>query len=360
MKSLSVFGLNFDPFEHLDSTKDVHLQEYLIIPEAAKIALSDQPVAICAQPGGGKSALRIYTANFYRDSRGVRFAVTYIPESYSSDPRLHFEGIMRALARAVFMYLVSYPDLFFVLGAEIRQKVKRLLMGLPYGLPFNLDGLLAAEFITEIEQLLGVSALSGLQKLDKSHRQLAQELARESSRPEPLRLEESFELLRDAFGAKSIHILVDGLDGFVETRSWHALIAWIRPLLEVLNDWDRYNIYLKFFLPMDISETPALRAIRSLRTATLEWDDNLLASLVRRRIFVASGGNFDSLDALSAPDIRNVELTLVRQLEGRDKLPRQIIRRSKDLLQTLMTSGKKLITSDDLISIGEEAYVAIL
>lgn len=267
---------------------------------------------------------------------------------------------MRALARAVFMYLISYPDLFFVLDADVRQKVKHLLMGLPYGLPFNLDGLLAAEFITEIEQLLGVSALSGLQKLDKSHRQLAQELAKETSRPEPLHLEESFELLRDAFGAKSIHILVDGLDGFVETRSSHALIAWIQPLLDILDDWGRHNIYLKLFLPMHISEAPALRSVHALRTTTLEWDDNLLANLIRRRVFVASGGNFDSLDALSAPDIRNVELMLVRQLEGRDKLPRQIIRRSEDLLQTLITSGNKMITSDDLISTGEEAYVTIL
>lgn len=359
VRGLSAFGFAFDPFEHLDSTKDAHLQEYLVIPKAVEIALSDQPVAIFAQPGGGKSALRIYASNFYKDSRGVRFPVTYVPETYSTETNFHFEGMNRSLARAAFMYLVSYPDLFFALSSDNKQKLKRLLLEIPFGLDFNLHALSESRFVSDLEQALGVPAFSGIPRLDRTHRQLARELEKESS-SKPLSLENCFELINNAFGAKSIHILVDGLDGFMETRSVQALTTWIEPLLNILDRWDQENNYLKFFLPMDISDAPALVNLSTVRSAALTWDDNLLGEVVRRRVFVASSGRFDSLDAISAPDVHNVELTLVRQLERKEKLPRQAIIKSRSLLRALIVSGKSEISSKHLFSIGEPSYAKVL
>lgn len=360
MNRLFNLGFRFDPFEHLDSTKDVHLQEYLVIPKTVEIALSDQPVAILAQPGGGKSALRIYTSNFYKDSRGVRFPITYTPETYSIEPNFHFEGIKRFLARAVFMYLVSYPELFFVYPSNHRQTIKRILLDLPFGLDFNLHALTESRFISDIEQTLDVPAFSNLPRLDQAHQQLAHELEKESAVSRSLTIEDSFDLLIDVYGAKSIHILVDGLDGFIETRTVQALMTWIEPLLNVLEEWEKKNIYLKFFLPMDISDAPALSNLQSLRAAALIWDDNLLAEVVRRRVFVASGGNFESLDAVSAPDLRNVELTLIRQLGEKEKLPRQAILKSRKLLQAFIKSNKELISSEDIFSTREPSYVTAL
>lgn len=360
MNSLSNLGFKFDPFEHLDSTKDAHLQEYLVIPKAVEIALSDQSVAIFAKPGGGKSALRIYTSNFYKDSRGVRFPITHVPETYSTDINFHFDGIKRALARATFMYLVSYPDLFFVFPLKYRQLIKRLLLDLPFSLDFNLHALAEAQFVSEIEQVLGVPAFSSLFRLDLSHLKLARKLEKESAVSKPLTPEDCFHLLTDAFGAKSIQILVDGLDGFIETQSTQALIAWIEPLLNVLEKWENKNVYLKFFLPMDISDAPKLENVRLLRAAALTWDDNLLAEVVRRRVFVASGGNFESLDAVSAPDVRNVELTLARQLSEKEKLPRQIILKSRKLIQTIIKFDKEEISAEDLFSKREPSYVSAI
>jgi hypothetical protein len=359
-RGLSAFGFAFDPFEHLDSTIDPHLQEYLVIPKAVEIVLSDQPVAIFAQPGGGKSALRLYTANIYKDSRGVKFPVTYIPDTYSTQPDLHEEGIRRSLARAVFMYLVSYPDLFLVLSSRDRRTIKSILLDLPFGFDFNLSALKESRFLLHLEQALGVPAFSGIPKLDQAHQQLFLALTQTSPLSTSLTLDEFLDSISEAFGTKSIHILVDGLDGFVETRPSHALIEWIEPLLTVLNEWDKKNIYLKFFLPMDISDVPALAGLQALRAAALTWDNNLLAELVRRRVFVASGGNFDSLDAISAPDVRNVELTLARQLREAEKLPRQIILKSRKLLQTIIGSSKEWISSEDLFSAGEPEHVTFL
>lgn len=357
---LSAFGFAFDPFEHLDSTKDAHLQEYLVIPKAAEVALSDQPVAIFAQPGGGKSALRIYTANFYMDSRGVKFPITYVPETYSVESNFHFTGIKRSLARAVFMYLVSYPDLFFVLSTKNRQAIKSILIDLPFGLDFNLLALTESRFISDLEQALGTSTLSGISRLDRAHQQLARDLEKESFPTISLTLEECFESIKDAFGTKSIHILVDGLDGFAETRSLHTLITWIEPLLNVLDEWDKKNVYLKLFLPIDIPDAPPLANLNNQRTAALAWDNNLLAEIIRRRVFVASRGNFDTLDAISTPDLRNVELTLVQQLGEKEKLPRQVILKNRRLLQSIITTNKELISRNDLIFSGEPSYAAIV
>ena len=109
MTSYQDFGLKFNPFMGLDSTKDAHLQEYLVIPKTVEIAWGDAPVAILAQPGGGKSALRSYTEMTYRGTRGVKLPVTYVPNTYSKEPDSHFVALRQSLARSVLIYLISYP-----------------------------------------------------------------------------------------------------------------------------------------------------------------------------------------------------------------------------------------------------------
>lgn len=354
---LAGFGFTFDPFEYLDSTQDAHLQAYMVIPKAVEIVLSDQPVAIFAQPGGGKSALRIYTETILNDSRGFKFPLTYTPDDYSTDSSYHFGGIRRSLARALFMYLVSYPDLFFDLLSTDKQKINNILLDIPYGLDYNLQALMGSRFVSDLEQILGIRAFSGISGLEQVHMKLAKALQMETPTPEVLTLDECFDTLRHAFKVKSMHVLVDGLDGFIETRSSQALLTWIEPLLSVLEEWDKRNIYLKLFLPMEISEAPLLTDRKVLRAAALTWDDNLLAEVIRRRVFVASGGDFDSLDAISAPDVRNIELILARQLGEKEKLPRQIILKTGHLLKIFIESNKEWISSENLLFNNEVSYV---
>lgn len=357
-RGLPDLGFAFDPFEHLDSARDVHLQSYMVIPRAVESALAEQPLAVFAQPGGGKSALRIYASNFYRDSRGVRFPITYVPDGYSADPGAHFSGIETSLARAVLIYLVSYPDLFSSYDTATRREIKRILQILPFGLDFNLGLMQSARFITDLEQTLGVSAFSGLKEMGMSHRDLGRELqalkAGAAARPS---LGEQFDLLNTAFGAKSIHLLVDGLDGFMETSSAPALLKWIEPLFEALQNWEAKNIHLKVFLPMDIADAPSVARFGALRTATLAWDDHLLAEIIRKRVFAASSGVFDTLDAISAPDVRGSELTLARQLPGDRKLPRHIIMKCKKIIDQI--PGQGWITNE-LLNAKEAAHDGIL
>jgi len=355
LRGFSAFGFAFDPFKQLDSTKDAHLQEYLVIPGTAEGVLSDQPVSVFAKPGGGKSALRTYAFNFYKDSRGVRFPLIYIPQTYSNEPDLHFLNLQRSLASAVFMYWSSYPDFFFGLSQTHKRKIKSLLLDIPFGLEFALQILSDARLMSEVEYGLGAPAMSGIRFVGQAHRELASELRAVSAFSSPLPLEDSFEILYEVIRAKSIHIMIDGLDGFIETRTSQGVIDWIVPLLKIVDLWQKRNIYLKFFLPMDVPE--AISLPQDFRVVELNWDDNLLGQVIRRRVFVASGGQFDSLDAISAPEIRNVELILARQLAQNQKLPRQMILKCGRLLQSVVDSRQQEITSEHLNMAEEASHV---
>ena len=346
---LHQYVFQFDPFTHLDSTKDARLYEYLVIPKTVEIAWGDEPAAILAQPGGGKSALRAYTEQVYRGTRGVKLPITYIPENYSEENQFHLWGLQRAFARALLIYLVSYPDVFLQLPPERQSRTKSLLSFLPYDFDFLLSVLEGTDFVGEMEQLLGVNALSGIQKIGEAHQFMTRQLrtipAASFSSP-------GVEILlthaREIFEIDAFHILVDGLDGFSETTQPASLIRWLVPLLEFAEAWKRKKVYLKFFLPVSMAEFPEIARHRGIRTATLNWDDGLLAEVIRRRLYVATRGAFDSLDAISAPDLRNVELHLARQLNAEQKLPRQIILKTRRLLERAQQNTDGVIHYEDV------------
>jgi hypothetical protein len=347
------FGLRYDPFEELDGSKDKRLQNYYVVPDAADLVWGDTPVLVFALPGGGKSALRVYTENIYRDSRGARFPVTYLPENYDTSPDFHLNGLKGAFARAILVYLFSYPDIFNVLPTSTRRELVSVFRYLPQSMEFILSMLQPGEAISTIEETLGMSALSGLSEFGDAHKVMAgliEDALKNQVRGE-LSIEQIASLIKDSLGAKSIHVLIDGLDGFSETTSSVQLLAWVQPLLERVDVWQKQDIYLKVFLPMDISDTFPVKTGVSLQRVRLGWDDALLAELVRRRVMAASGGIYDSLDAISAPDLHDVELEIARQLPLEKKLPRQMILRTKKILSKAAKNADNLIHSEDLFQL---------
>jgi len=326
------FGFQFDPFCHLDSTKDARLHEYLVIPKTVEIAWGDAPVAIFAQPGGGKSALRSYTEKVFRGTRGVKLPITYVPATYSPDPEFHFRALRQSLAGSIFIYLISYPDLFLQFSSQRQAQTLQLLTYLPYRLDTTLDIIANTQSIEEIEQFLGVRAISGIEKPGRAHQELVRILRNSQTRKtKDADIATLLTQAQEIFEIKSFHILVDGLDGFIETTDETALFTWIAPLLDRAESWSQEQIYLKFFLPTLLSAFP--ENLTGIQTATLKWDDGLLAEVIRRRLYVASGGAFDSLDAIATPELRNVEFHLARQLPAEQKLPRKIILKARHLLE---------------------------
>jgi hypothetical protein len=343
------FGLQFDPFAHLDSTKDARLYEYLVIPKMVEVVWDDAPVAIFAQPGGGKSALRTYIEKAYRRTRGVKLPVTYIPSIYSSHPNFHDDGLKQALARSIFIYIISYPELFLQFSQAQQEKTIQLFTHLPFDLNFLLDVSQSATSIAEIEQFLGIGAISGIQKPGQAHYEMIELIRNHRTRSTTdVTICQLFEQARDIFEIKSFHVLVDGLDGFIETTPRETLIAWVEPLLALADVLIKQNIYLKLFIPLTLADFPETHPISSLQTAVLEWDADLLAEVIQRRLYIASGGAFNSLDALSIPGLRNVEFHLAQQLDFENKLPRQIIKAVRFLLERASQNPDHYIHYNDV------------
>jgi hypothetical protein len=197
--------------------------------------------------------------------------------------------------------------------------------------------------IEQMETLMGMNALSGIKNFDRAHLLLADNLLEADHHNQTPDLETCLRLVKDLLGARSIHILLDGLDGFAETMDSAVLIEWISPLMKKVDTWARQNIYLKFFLPMNSSALADDRKPRALRTEILSWDDDLLAALIRRRIYIASNGNLGSLDAISAPGLNDVELKIAHGLKEEEKLPRQMILRTRDTLLEALKTPQGLI-----------------
>ncbi len=351
------WGLLFDPFAHLDATRDAYLFKYLVIPKVVEIAWEEAPIAILSQPGAGKSALRLYTEMVYGGTRGVKLAVPYIPDTFDPAPDFHFLYLRGALARAIANYILSYPDLFLQFTTEKQEEIRSFLSYLPFDLNFFLDVAQHSDSLSELETWLGIRAISGIDRIGKAHQEMFKILRQLSVRHAAQDLPELFAQVRDVFAIKSIHILLDGADGFVETTDEHKLLQWIMPLLERAKDWGERQIFFKFFLPLDLCDHSETFARAGVQTAALTWDDSLLAEVIRRRLYVASGGAFDSLDALSTPDLRNVELRLARQIPASHKTPRRIIRKTTELLARASQNADGCIHAWD-IEVEEEKYVA--
>lgn len=326
------FGLRFDPFAHLDSTWDEKLHEYLLIPKEVESLWDDAHIAILAEPGSGKSALRRYAEKVYRYTRGAKLPITYVPTTYDLSPNFHVDGLRQALSRAVFIYLISYPDIFLRFSAAKKKRSIQLLADLPYDLDFLLGMGQATRTISEMEQLLGVGAISRIYEIGDSHRQMFAQISNLSQNKQAdisnKSISDLFGLTRDLFEIRSFQILIDGLDGFSETISAPNLLHWIEPLMKLAADGDDKEIYYKFFLPFHLTDLSE----RGIKTVSLKWNNGLLADVIRQRLYVASDGAFDTLDAISAPGVRNADLRLAQQLGETEKRPREIIKLARKLL----------------------------
>lgn len=342
------WGLLFNPFEHLDSTRDKNLFKYLVIPKAVEIAWEDAPIAILSQPGAGKSALRLYTEMVYGGTRGVKLAVTYIPDTFDLSPEFHFLALRGALARAVANYIISYPDVFLQFTQKKQNEVKAILAHLPFDLDFFLEIAQHSISLSELEDSLGVRSISGIDRIGKAHVEAFKILHHLRADKVEHNLTDLFAQVCDIFAIKSVHILMDGADGFIETTNNQALVEWMAPLLDIAEHWGKQHIFIKFFLPLDLSYYLTSFSRAGVQAATLVWDDSLLAEVIRRRLYVASGGGFDSLDALSTPDLRNVELRLAQQIPATHKTPRRIIRKTVDLLARASQNADGCIHAQDM------------
>ncbi len=355
--------------EALDASADAQLPEYLVAHDTFEAIWRDEVSFLFAPAGGGKSAFRARLAQACRAGEGGRrvFPIVYmLPESVvlaGESERLdaHLREIRRAAASELFLHLAHRPYEFLDLDDAAKQTVRRLL---EQSLPQPLDHLL--EQLGPYGGLNPEARLRALaepydpgavwlnppseESLAKFRTAVAETpLSKPAEAPRDS-LEPWLNLLLSTLHFEAVYLLVDGVDAYPETISnpGYAL-ALIKPLLDQAGRWRERRLFVKAFLPIETKSAiqqayPLLTSRKN--TVIIRWTRSLLAELLRRRVAAATGTEPASLDMISEPGFRGVDLRVVNAVEP---LPREVLAFTSRMLHEMQqrTGGTGRLSRED-------------
>lgn len=337
-------GLRFDPFTHLDAGADPKLSAYLVDHEAFPLLWGNWPSFLFAPNGGGKTAFRVRLARACRvgqDNRRVLAVIFRPPRPQESTESLeensYFEALLSAMATALLLELAYRPDRFLRLNTasqrEIRFFLERNLSG---PLDYYLEQLEDAESLEPLTRTFDPTA-KGLpgqplpESISSFCERMYQTQAEGNLSSHPLtQIEQAIDLLKRSLDYEAIYVLTDGVDAYVQDPS--IAMQLLEPLLTRTRAWEKSGFFIKYFLTEEL--LPRIReAHKPLLTSPskvtiIEWNVDSLAKVVRERLRVASEGMFDSLTAISRPDVPGqIERHLAEAIFP--SIPREIIRLSQ-------------------------------
>jgi hypothetical protein len=330
---LALVGLGAtNPFEHLDASADPDLSKYLVKHEVFNVIWDDSPSMLFAPAGGGKSAFRVrltYACRVEEDERRV-FPIPYLaPEPTALSLNDHLDDILKSAAQELLLALVYRPVRFEALNEAEQQSVRRVLDQSAPGLLHH--------YLPQVERAGGLSPLV---------ESFAPAAARLPAPPNPYdvkalcakleriqapssipstsrRFQDMLNLLLTVLDFNAVYLLVDGVDAFMETVSTpRQAVPILKPLLEQMRDWNKQNLHLKCFLPLELRSILPDELTKGAKFATITWGREGLIDVLHARLRTASRGTFDSLDAISAPSLRNAESEL---LDAVPPIPRELL-----------------------------------
>lgn len=335
---LDTAGFLFNPFLLLEASADSRLSSYLVGHEAFSAAWGNWHSFVFAPAGGGKTALRVHVAQSCWVGQDINrpFPILYSPPFLKwghVTPVFgdHLAALVESGALSLLLILVHRPHWFLRLGVSARQKVSTIL---DWCLPGSLESYLQPCLGTKsLEPLSGDFPAAFLPPeppqaeilLEFCHTILSPVRSRLSVQSIEDKWNALIEILLKILQVPEVYILLDGIDSIQETASDPiAAAACLSPLLDELPIWAERHIYLKAFLPEELYET--VLSWQSLpkqaHSIKIHWTPDLLAEVVRRRIYVASQGVYNSLSPLAAPDLRDIEILLAREVIP---LPREML-----------------------------------
>jgi hypothetical protein len=330
-------GLDFHPFspETLDASNDARLSTYLVSHDDFAAAWGDWVSTILAPAGGGKSAFRVrlaYAARVAEDGRRI-FPVVYpLPRAVTS-LETYLETLTRAAAYELLLGMVYRPGRFEALKDGDQRLVRRAL-------DHNAPGW--ERFLPQLERAGGPAPL--IETFDRSAARLPnspdprrvqalcatlREMRSDSHRPPAAeRWRQLTDLLLNTLQMESVYVFIDGVDAYPETvHDPHLALAWLGPLLDQASTWADSRIFLKLFLPIELYDAlwqtrPHLLTFPS-KFAKIIWTPERLAEVLAARLRIASQGEYDSLDALFTPALRDIHRKLVDA--ARPAVPREVL-----------------------------------
>lgn len=338
---LDHFGFHFDPFEHEEASADPNLNRYLIGHDAFAVAWSESPAFIFSPPGGGKTALRIYTGRACWTGGGgyqpfpIHYHLPrYFDKSNFSTLDEHLQMIVRSTARALFLAFSYYPLIFLRSSASLQKHLVQFISTWVPNLNYYLQILRTENqsdsVAAQIDRSYILHQHPDMPLLQLMCENFEKHLSEEKL-PISLSIEKVFKQamtwITGDLGFRSVYVLLDGVDGFPELAKSPGFAAQsLFNLFAEAPTWTQSRIFVKGFLPLEIRDhlhTRIKEQWSDYSQVDLKWDEAMLADMLRRRVYAAVNGNFASLNAVSAlPSAQDLELEIARAVYP---LPRETL-----------------------------------
>jgi hypothetical protein len=158
-------------------------------------------------------------------------------------------------------------------------------------------------------------------------------------------------VVRNILQVPAIYILLDGLDSTDSTSNDpFAAVQVIASLLDEAPRWAYEKTYFKAFVPIETRvplEKEFPNILSQSQVIEIIWTPALLAEVVRRRVYVASRGEFGSLSMLASPGLRDIEFTLAKEVHP---LPREMLALTHRVLEesAVRTDTRPVIEASDV------------
>lgn len=375
---LAEFGFLFDPFHHLEASSDPHLFEYLIDDNLPRTMWLPGATVLFSPRGGGKTALRMYmTREFWSRFDNHPFPIHLFPQPNDltdATPRGIWRPLVRGLSKAIVIALCYRPVRFLdAPEREWEQMLRLLAPHLPRALNHYVKMLGHYRATGSVSQALELVRNS----LDRSYRipappeagtfaEMLRRLELSVLHIEPMQgkvgvwnrsVIELTSLLSDIFRFQEFAVLIDGVDAYPQAVApLDRAGVWLIDALRRMDRIEGAAIHVKCFVPHLLRlyvEPHVGPSDAQVSFESLSWSSDDLVRLLRARILIATGGRYDSLDALSSPGINAIEEQIATTVQP---LPREALYLAGQLLHSHLSHRaalSTLIEPEDLTNVVE-------
>lgn len=319
---LNRVGLIVNPFTEVDASLDPFIPFYLIDHNEFRSISGDHTSFIFAPPGSGKSAFRVRLARDCRVGKNGRkiFPIVYnlpSPDSGAISPDTHYNELARSAVNELLLYLI-YHSSSVINDDDLLSQFQRVFDSNLFPL-YYLKQMVEQGSVQPLLDSFDQTARLLPNPPDKKDLSLLAEKLKGLRYPVPpiqktsykQKFDQIISLIFEKLGYEAIYILVDDVDGYVETggdadKAVDA-ISW---LVTKTGEWRGNRIYMKYFLPIetkDILERKFSLLTSESKVTMIEWNSDTLSEVIRQRLQEASGGKYNSLRAISSLPLRGAK-----------------------------------------------------
>lgn len=353
-------GFQFDPFIHLNAADDSHLGEYVVDLKKYVGAWENYSSLIFAPAGGGKTTLRIYAYRTLWVGRDglhpfpIQYYLPLITDNVNWAETIESD-LTQAAANALLLSLSFRPEHLKHITVAVQEEIvaflsasigRNILQHYLVALEKELNPMILAEQIDRAYALPDLPTPASVKVFCSAlFHSLSKKSVRENT-PDPEPIDSLCRLIIQKLQFNSIHVLIDGIDGFADSvNDPQKASEQVNLLLKKTEKWARKGIYIKIFLPKEMEKFIET----NLSKSHIVWAPDSLAKVIEQRIMIASGGRFGSLNGVSGPGLRNehIEKELAQNVIP---LPREIIVAVKLLFEAYERRSKGMgkIEPEDL------------